>query len=85
MTEHRDVLECPLCAGHGEVRAARLTEFFSDPQLKSKVEACVANASTSLEETAELVATAESKPRDFQKDVHTWNPTLPMWRRSPKE
>jgi hypothetical protein len=23
--------------------------------------------------------------RDFFKDVHTWNPKLPIWRRSPKE
>jgi hypothetical protein len=22
---------------------------------------------------------------DFQKDVHSWNPCVPMWRRSPKE
>jgi hypothetical protein len=23
--------------------------------------------------------------RDFQKEVHSWNPCVPMWRRSPKE
>jgi hypothetical protein len=23
--------------------------------------------------------------RDFQKDVHSWNPCVPMWKRSPKE
>jgi hypothetical protein len=23
--------------------------------------------------------------RNFEKEVHTWNPTLPMWRRSNKE
>jgi len=85
MTEHRDRLQCPLCAGHGEVRASRLTGFFSDPELKSKIEAYVANASAAAEDTAELVAARESKPRNFERDVHTWNPTLPMWRRSPKE
>jgi hypothetical protein len=85
MTEHRDRLQCPLCAGHGEVRSSRLVEFFSDPQLKSKIQAYLAGAAAAEEDTAELVAVGGSKPRDFQKDVHTWNPTLPMWRRSPKE
>ncbi|MFY9845000.1 MAG: hypothetical protein ACLP0H_11685 [Terriglobales bacterium] len=23
--------------------------------------------------------------RNFEKEVHSWNPTLPMWRRSNKE
>jgi hypothetical protein len=85
MTEHRDRLQCPLCAGHGEVHSSRLLEFFSDPQLNSKIQAYLASASAAAEDTAELVAIGESKPRDFQRDVHTWNPTLPMWRRSPKE
>ncbi|MFZ0561713.1 MAG: hypothetical protein WBD45_05590 [Terriglobales bacterium] len=26
-----------------------------------------------------------SDTRNFEKEVHTWNPTLPMWRRSNKE
>ncbi len=85
MAEQRDRLQCPLCAGHGEVRPSRLTEFFSDPHLKNKLEAYTADASTASEDTAELAAVGELKPRDFQKEVHTWNPTLPMWRRSPKE
>jgi uncharacterized protein YfbU (UPF0304 family) len=25
------------------------------------------------------------KVRNFEKEVHEWNPTLPMWQRSPKE
>ena len=85
MNDHRDRMQCPLCAGHGEVRPSRISEFFSDPQLESKLEAYVASASAPEENTAEPVAAGASTPRDFQKDVHTWNPTLPMWRRSPKE
>jgi hypothetical protein len=23
--------------------------------------------------------------RDFQKEIHKWNSSLPMWQRSPKE
>ena len=30
-------------------------------------------------------AVEPKKVRNFEKEVHTWNPTLPMWRRSPKE
>jgi hypothetical protein len=26
-----------------------------------------------------------SGERDFQKEAHSWNPQLPIWRRSPKE
>ncbi len=85
MTEHRDRLQCPLCGGHGEVRPSRLTEFFSDPHLKDNLEAYLADACAASEDTADLVAVTESKPRNFERDVHTWNPTLPMWRRSPKE
>jgi hypothetical protein len=29
--------------------------------------------------------TGPNDPRNFEKEVHTWNPTLPMWRRSNKE
>ena len=85
MNDHPDRIQCPLCAGHGVVRPSRITEFLADPQLERKIEAYVASASAPDEETAETVVAGGSKPRDFQKDVHTWNPTLPMWRRSPKE
>ena len=33
----------------------------------------------------ELRKRIEGKVRDFEKDVHTWNPALPIWQRSPKE
>jgi hypothetical protein len=84
MTEHRDPLKCPLCEGHGEVRRTRLIEFFSHPDLKSKIDAYLAQITHPVEETAELVGVGRES-RDFQKDVHCWNPQLPMWRRSPKE
>jgi hypothetical protein len=36
-------------------------------------------------EQPELVAATVREKRDFQKDVHNWNPQVPMWNRSPKE
>jgi ribonucleoside-diphosphate reductase subunit M1 len=36
--------------------------------------------------SAELAAAgAGSNVRNFEKEVHSWNPQLPIWRRSPKE
>jgi hypothetical protein len=84
MTEHRDVLRCPLCEGQGEVHYSQLIGFFSDPDLKTKIDAYPAHITPADDETAELVAVSE-EPRNFQTDVHSWNPQLPMWRRSPKE
>jgi hypothetical protein len=82
MTDHRDRLKCPLCEGHGEVRRSQLIEFFSDPELKNKVERYMSSA---MLPEPELVGATASPKRDFQKDVHTWNPQVPMWTRSPKE
>jgi len=84
MTDHRDRVRCPLCEGHGEVRHSQLIEFFSDPELKSKLDGYLA-AVAPTEPAPELVAAAVREKRDFQKDVHCWNPQVPMWKRSPKE
>jgi hypothetical protein len=85
MTEHRGRLTCPLCEGQGEVRHSQLIEFFSDPQLKTKINAYLSNVTPAGDETAELVGAAVREPRNFQKEVHSWNPEVPMWQRSPKE
>lgn len=85
MNENRDRLKCPLCEGQGEVRRSQLISFFSDPHLKSKINAYLGNVRRQGDETAELVSVPGQKPRNFQKEVHSWNPQLPMWRRSPKE
>ena len=84
MTEHRDRLKCPLCEGHGEVRHSQLIEFLSDPELKSKIDAYLAVVAPP-DQVPELVCATPGEARNFQKDVHSWNPQLPMWRRSPKE
>jgi len=38
-----------------------------------------------LPPSSEAADAGSSDPRNFEKEVHTWNPTLPMWRRSNKE
>ena len=85
MADHLDRMKCPVCDGQGEVWRYQLMQFLTDPELKAKIEALLGNAHTAEEDTAEVACAAGAEPRDFQKDVHSWNPQLPMWRRSPKE
>jgi hypothetical protein len=85
MTEYHDRLQCPLCEGQGEVHRSRLIDFASDPDLKTKIDACLASVPPPADETTELVGVPGQEPRDFQKEVHSWNPRVLTWRRSPKE
>jgi len=58
-------------------------EFFSDLKLENTVEGYV--SMTVPPEKSDAVGAPASPKRDFQKDVHHWNPQVPMWTRSPKE
>ena len=87
MPENDKLLVCPICQGHGQVPRSELSDLFTGDGLRTRISRCLsANAPASSEE-AELVAAIapDRGSRDFQKEVHTWNPTLPIWRRSPKE
>ena len=87
MIDNHDLLKCPLCEGHGEVRRTRVLEFVQDGTLLNRLqdsafaEAEATPDSTELEE----VGASNRTQRDFQRDVHGWNPQLSIWRRSPKE
>ena len=87
MTDNHKLLVCPLCQGDGEVSASELSDLFTGDGLRTRISRCLAAASSTSDEEGELVAagTRENVSRDFQKDVHSWNPQLPIWRRSPKE
>jgi hypothetical protein len=73
-------VKCPLCEGQGELLRSEIAEKFTNQELRQRLDARIAEI---LEDNT--LACAAPKARDFQKEVHTWNPTLPMWRRSPKE
>lgn len=87
MANNHDLVKCPLCEGHGEVRVREVLQLLRDQTLEDRIERGLVADAGSEEQPAELVGVAASKPdsRDFQKEVHSWNPQLPMWRRSPKE
>ena len=73
-------VKCPLCEGRGEVLRSELVQRFTNPELRRRLDARIAEI---LEGSA--LAGVGTKVRNFEKEVHTWNPTLPMWQRSPKE
>ncbi|MGB9236460.1 MAG: hypothetical protein WCC04_18785 [Terriglobales bacterium] len=81
MAEQEAKVKCPLCEGQGDLLPSTLIEKFSTPELRKRLEARIAE----IAEKSHLVVAAGGKDFDFQKEVHSWNPTLPIWRRSPKE
>jgi len=79
-----DVVKCPLCGGFTHIEKTDLREALKNPRLREQVEHYIAELLKSpVEDLASVGATQSG--RDFQKDVHSWNPCVPMWRRSPKE
>jgi hypothetical protein len=81
MTDDNKV-KCPLCEGQGELKPSDLAVRITTPELRHRLDARIAEI---LEHAHLTPAAAGGAPRNFEKEVHTWNPTLPMWRRSPKE
>jgi hypothetical protein len=79
-----ELLNCPLCQGHGRISRAEVLAALTDRNLRDKVEKYVAEI-TSAEGALAGVGTKGAGEQDFEKQVHTWNPQLPIWRRSPKE
>ena len=79
-----DVVKCPLCGGFTHIEKADLRDALSNARLREQVERYISELLKSpVEELSSVGATQAG--RDFQKDVHSWNPCVPMWRRSPKE
>jgi DNA gyrase/topoisomerase IV subunit B len=82
MSEQTKKVTCPLCEGQGELMPAQIVETFLTPELRKRLDARI----TEIAEISGLApVVAGGKVLDFQKEVHTWNPALPIWRRSPKE
>lgn len=79
-----DVVKCPLCGGFTHVENPPLLEALRNPRLREQVEKYITELlKTPVEELSTVAATQSGG--DFQKEVHNWNPCVPMWRRSPKE
>jgi hypothetical protein len=81
MPDQDDCVKCPLCEGHGELHRAELVEVLSDSNLLHKIESFLA----ALKRDPANGGNGHGSKHTFFQDVHTWNPKLPLWRRSPKE
>ena len=81
--KQEDLLKCPLLQGLDAMHRAELLGLINDSGLKEKLEQCLAQHVAA--EPKGQNASADWKPADFQKDVHTWDTTTPLWRRSSKE
>ncbi len=81
MAEQEPHVKCPLCDGQGELAPSNLVDQLSSPDLRKRLEKKIAE----IAEEFGCVPAVAGKEFDFQKEVHNWNPTLPIWRRSPKE
>ena len=80
MAEEEALVRCPLCEGQGALTPRAVVDRFVNPELRRRLDARI----TEIAEICSSQAT-KSKVRNFQKEVHDWNPALPIWRRSPKE
>jgi hypothetical protein len=80
MVEQTNKVKCPLCEGRGELLLSEISERFTNHELRARLDARIAE----ILEAGEMAGVGP-KVRNFEREVHTWNPTLPMWRRSPKE
>jgi hypothetical protein len=81
--KQEDLLKCPLLQGLDAMHRAELLGLINDSNLRSKLETCLAEHQTA-DPTAQP-ACAGAKPGNFEKDVHSWQPDTPLWRRSSKE
>jgi hypothetical protein len=79
-----DVVKCPLCGGFTHIEKSELREALKNPRLREQVELYIGQLLKSPVEDLTTVGAAQPG-RDFQKDVHSWNPCVGMWKRSPKE
>ena len=79
-----DVVKCPLCGGFTHIDKPDLLAALKEPRIREQIENYLVELLESPVDELSPVGATQSG-RDFQKHVHSWNPCVPMWRRSPKE
>jgi hypothetical protein len=78
-----ELRKCLLCQGEGTFRPSDVTARLADPELRRELENYLAKSSDSIPAGAAIGKGPAD--RNFEKEVHHWNPQMPIWRRSPKE
>ena len=79
-----DLIECPLCNGLSRIPRAEAIRLLSDQDLHSKIDKLLAELYSGSDLHPEPIPVAAGRS-DFETQVHSWNPSNPMWKRSPKE
>jgi len=77
--DEKDLLKCPLLQGLDAMHRAELLGLLNDSNLRSKLEACL------KQHGGEADAPCATEQRNFEKEVHSWNPQKLVFSRSPKE
>ena len=80
-----DLVKCPLCGGFTHIEKPELLASLHDPTTRQQIEGYVAELLQSPPREIVGVSASPAQGRDFNKEVHNWNPNVPVWRRSPKE
>jgi len=83
--QDNELVQCPLCGGRAQLRRTELLAAIEDKGLLERLQRSLDVLAPVANPELAGAAVGGAKPRDFAKDVHTWNPKLPMWTRSPKE
>jgi hypothetical protein len=82
MVEQAMLVKCPLCEGAGVLLPSVIVERFSNPELRKRLDARIAEIVANCTPVGVGVG---SRDLNFQKEAHNWNREVPVWRRSPKE
>ena len=80
-----DLVKCPVCGSVTHIVNKDLLTALRDSRLREHLEKYVTQLLHGPSEELTSVSAGGKAERDFQKEVHSWNPNVPMWRRSSKE
>jgi len=80
-----NLVKCPLCGAFTHIDKAELLAVLRDSKIRQQLENYVAELLRLPVGELAVVAAGQREGRDFNKDVHSWNPNVPICRRSPKE
>jgi len=80
----QDLLKCPLLQGLDAMHRAELLGLLNDSNLREKLEKCLTEHVQAASSGTQPACSAE-ETRNFEKDVHNWNPQRLIFSRSPKE
>ncbi|MFY9680251.1 MAG: hypothetical protein WBQ87_04585 [Candidatus Sulfotelmatobacter sp.] len=78
-----DLVRCPVCGGFTHIDKPELRAALNDSNIRQQLENYIAELSRAP--SAEVVVAGRAPRQEFNKEVHNWNPNIPVWRRSPKE